>query len=351
MFCELALYTQFKAPAQGAAGVLVGRTATGITQHHQFIFCGDLEYGRIDPRIVELSLEAHFILGALGRFEAEIEALAVGRVCQFGLSRRFKAFACTDITMQLGGKGIHHADGWRGLFVTLGATGVAVAQKLIIDVHLHGAVAQAGLYRPVVQRPVGLYIRVETAGGIYFITHQCAFDPQLTADKVLITVAAVLALIEVQAANQGQIARYTVDRLHPAQAAAVKLAIELHDTAALFIAGCCGRNRQILNNAARTGIGIDLQGSVTDIALVVQAQLLMVDALTGVVGNGIGRYRARVGLVGFPALAQRILCAVLLKAAVDQRQLAVFVGLEVELGEGLVPACGAVVAVAVGVHA
>ena len=50
-------------------------------------------------------------------------------------------------------------------------------------------------------------------------------------------------------------------------------------------------------------------------------------------------------------MAQWILCAVLLKAAVDQRQFAVVIGLEVELGERLIAARGAVVAVAVGVHA
>ena len=77
----------------------------------------------------------------------------------------------------------------------------------------------------------------------------------------------------------------------------------------------------------------------------------MVDAFTGVVGNGVGRYRAWVGLVGFPALAQRVLRAVLFKAAVDQRQFAVFIRLEVELGKGLVAARGAVFAVAVGVAA
>jgi len=77
----------------------------------------------------------------------------------------------------------------------------------------------------------------------------------------------------------------------------------------------------------------------------------MVDAFTSVVGNRIGCDRARVGFVGGPTLAQRVLRAVLLEAAIDQRQLAVFVRLQVELGKGLVAAGGAVVAVAVGVHA
>jgi len=67
VFGELAFHTQFKAPAQGASGVLISCTATGIAQHHQFIFRGDLEDGRVDSCVVELSLEAHFILGALGR--------------------------------------------------------------------------------------------------------------------------------------------------------------------------------------------------------------------------------------------------------------------------------------------
>ncbi|MGG2035265.1 hypothetical protein AB1K01_00185 [Pseudomonas paraeruginosa] len=54
--------------------------------------------------------------------------------------------------------------------------------------------------------------------------------------------------------------------------------------------------------------------------------------------------------VGVPGLPQRVLGAVLLQAAVDQRQATVGVGPEVELGEGLVAPRGAVVAVAVGVH-
>ncbi len=55
-------------------------------------------------------------------------------------------------------------------------------------------------------------------------------------------------------------------------------------------------------------------------------------------------------LVGVPGLPQRIFSVVLFQAAVDQRHAAVGVGPEVQLGEGLVAARGAVVAVAVGVH-
>ena len=50
-------------------------------------------------------------------------------------------------------------------------------------------------------------------------------------------------------------------------------------------------------------------------------------------------------------MPQRVLRTVLFKAAVNQRQLAVVIGVQVELGKGLVAACSAVVAVAVGVHA
>ncbi len=77
----------------------------------------------------------------------------------------------------------------------------------------------------------------------------------------------------------------------------------------------------------------------------------MIDTFSRVVFQCGRRYRTRVGLVRGPGLPQRVLRAVLLQAAVDQRQLAVVIRLEVELGKGLVPAGAAVVAVAVGVHA
>src|SRR5450830_946922 len=77
----------------------------------------------------------------------------------------------------------------------------------------------------------------------------------------------------------------------------------------------------------------------------------MVDAFSRVVLQRGRRYRTRVGLVRRPGLPQRILRAVLLQAAVDQRQLAVVIRLEVKLGKRLVTAGAAVVAVAVGVHA
>ena len=50
-------------------------------------------------------------------------------------------------------------------------------------------------------------------------------------------------------------------------------------------------------------------------------------------------------------MSQRVLGTVLLKAAVNQRQLAVVIGVQVELGKGLVATCSTMVAVAVGVHA
>ena len=252
--------------------------------------------------------------------------------------------------MQFGGEGVHHADGWRGFLVAFSAAGVTVAQKLIMDVHFHGAVTQTGLHGPVIQRPVSLYVRVEAAGGVDFIANQCAFDAQLVADKILIAVAAVLALVIVQAANQSQVTRYALNGLHPTQATAVELSVELDDPSALFVTGSCRWNRQILNHTPRAGIRIDLQGRVTDVAFVVHAQLLVVDAFAGVVDQRVGRHRARVGLIRFPTLPQRILGTVLLKAAVNQCQFAVFVGLEVELGKGLVAARGAVLAVTIGVH-
>ncbi|MND93267.1 hypothetical protein D3C80_854490 [compost metagenome] len=56
-------------------------------------------------------------------------------------------------------------------------------------------------------------------------------------------------------------------------------------------------------------------------------------------------------LVGIPGLPQRVLRVVLLQAAVDQRHARVVVGLEIDLGEGLVTARSTVVAVAIGIQA
>ena len=181
MFAELAFDPQFKSAAQGAAGVLIGGASAGIAQNHQLIFGGDLEHGRVDSGVIDLSLQAHFVLGAFGRLEAEVKAIAAWGISQLGLGRRFKPFARADITMQIRGEGIHHADRWRGFLIALGTAVVAIAQKLIIDVHFHGAVAQAGLHGPVIDSPVGLYIRIQAAGGIDLVAYQCAFDPQLIA--------------------------------------------------------------------------------------------------------------------------------------------------------------------------
>ena len=163
--------------------------------------------------------------------------------------------------------------------------------------------------------------------------------------------AAVFALVEVQAGDDHQLARHAVDGLHPAHAAAVELAVELHDAAAAFVARNTLGNRQILNHTPAPGVGIHLQCRIANVPLVIHPYLLVINALACVVRQGIAAHRARVGLVACPGLPQRVLGAVLLQAAVDQGQLAVVIGLEVELGEGLVAAGAAVVAVAVGVHA
>ena len=163
--------------------------------------------------------------------------------------------------------------------------------------------------------------------------------------------AAVFALVEVQAGNDRQLARRAFDGLQPAHAAAVELSIKLHYATAAFVGGRALGDRQVLNHTAPPGVGIDLQGRATEIPLVIHPQLLVIDTFTRVVVQRIGAYRARVCLVRCPGLPQWILRTVLLQAAVDQCQLAVVIGLDIELGEGLVAARAAVIAVAVGVHA
>jgi hypothetical protein len=149
--------------------LVAGAAAEGLLDH-QFILGGDLEHSGVDPGVVHLGLQAHFVLGAFGRFQAEIEALdSAWRVGHFGLGRRFEAFACADVAVQLGRECIHHAHGWSVFLIGLAAAGVAVAQELIIDIHLHGAVTYARLQGPAVEGPVGLDVGVKAARRVDFI--------------------------------------------------------------------------------------------------------------------------------------------------------------------------------------
>src|SRR5690606_30371229 len=104
-------------------------------------------------------------------------------------------------------------------------------------------------------------------------------------------------------------------------------------------------------HAAPTGVGGGLQAGAAETALVIAAQLLVIDAFARVVEQGIGCYRAWVGAIACPGLAQRVFGVVLFQAAENQVECAVVVRRKVEFGEGLVAAGGAVVAVAVGVQA
>ena len=200
--------------------------------------------------------------------------------------------------MQFRREGIHHAHRRRGFFITFVAAVIAVGSgyKLIMYIHFHGAVAQPGLNGPIVDGPIGLHVRIEAAGGVDFVANQCASNPKLVAEVVVITMATVLALVVIEPCNQGQIPRNAVHRLQPAQAAAIKFTVELDNAAPLFICRVWFWrvtyrfwNRQILNHAARTGVRIDLQGRVAKVALVVHAQLLMIDAFARVVRECVGR--------------------------------------------------------------
>ena len=253
--------------------------------------------------------------------------------------------------MQVLGKGVHGADRGAVLLVILAAAGVAVAQVVIADVHFHGAVPHASLQGPVAQGPVGLHERVEAGGGVDFVAGQGAFDAQFGGGVVLVAGAVVLTAVVIQAGDHGQVAGGLADGLQPVHAGAVELAVEVDHAAAAGVGSDTLGNRQVLKHAASAGVGIHLQRRIAKIPLVVHAQLLMIDTLARVVGQRPSRHRTRVGLVRGPGLPQRILRAILLQAAVDQCHLAVVVRLEVDLGERLVTARCAVVAVAVGVHA
>ncbi|MNZ88098.1 hypothetical protein D3C78_1069810 [compost metagenome] len=132
----------------------------------------------------------------------------------------------------------------------------------------------------------------------------------------------------------------------------MEIAVEIHHSPTAQAVGYrCRRNGEKLQHAAQSGVGVDLQGGVAEPPFVVQAGLLVVDALARVEQFRIRRHRTRIVVEAFPGLAQRVFRAVLFQAAEDQRQAAVVVGLQVEFGECLVAAGGAVIAIAVGIHA
>lgn len=211
--------------------------------------------------------------------------------------------------------------------------------------------AHPGLQGPGVDGPARLQVGIEAGGGVHLVAAQLALHAELVAVEVLVAATVVAALVVVEADGQVQLARRLAYRLQPAHGAAVEVAVEVHHAAATLTVGDHPLgDRQVLHDTALAHVGVDLQGRLAEVALVVHPGLLVVDALARVVQLGVGGDGARVVLVGVPGLPQRIFSVVLFQAAVDQRQAAVGVGPEVELGEGLVAARGAVVAVAVGVH-
>ncbi len=178
--------------------------------------------------------------------------------------------------MQVRRKGIHHADRRGVLLIGLAAAVIAVAEEVVVHVHLHGAVAQACLQGPVAQQPVGLYEGVEAGGSVDFIATQCAFDTVHTVEGVGIALAIILAAVVIKAGDQRQVAGGAGDGLQPVDRAPVEFAVESHYAAASVCRVECAtgefvRNRQVLNHAAPSCVRIDLQRRIADVALVIHA--------------------------------------------------------------------------------
>ncbi|MNZ71102.1 hypothetical protein D3C78_894570 [compost metagenome] len=287
------------------------------------------------------------------RLQVEVEVFHhARRVGHLGLGRRLEAPGRADIAVQIVGERIEHAQRRHVLLETSGAAGIAVDQEVVVHLHLHVAVPEARQQSPVAERPVGLHVRIEARCGIQLVAAQFAFYAQLVAAEVLETTAIIPAPVVIDAERQAQLSRNARHGLQPAQGAAMEVAVEIHHAAATLAVGDRRtRDGEKLQHAALTGVSVDLQGGVTEPALVVQAGLLVVDALAGVEQHRVGRHRTRVVVEAFPGLAQRVFRVVLFQAAEDQRQAAVVVGFQVEFGEGLIATGGAVVAIAVGIHA
>ncbi|MCY1408896.1 hypothetical protein D9M71_242280 [compost metagenome] len=314
----------------------------------------NLEQRRVDPRhLAQQRFQPQLVLPAAGRLQVEVEAFQLPRgIGHFRLGRRLEALAGADVAVQLRAEGIHHPQRRHVLLEAPRSAGIAVGEEMVVHLHLHAGAADAGQQGPVAKHPVGLHIGIEAAGGVQLVAAQGALHAELVAIEVPETAAIVLAPVVIDAEGQAQLARNALQRLQPAQAAAVEVAVEIHHPAAAKAIGDGGgRDGEELQHAAPAGVGGELQAGRAELALVVQAELLVVDALARVEQPGVGRDRTRVGVEACPGLPQRVLGAVLLQGAGDQRQTALVVGPEVELGEGLVAARGAVVAVAVGVQA
>jgi len=98
---------------------------------------------------------------------------------------------------------------------------------MVIDAHVHAAVAQAQLAGPVTDFPVRLKVRVQAGGGVLLVTSQLAFHTQLVSAEVLVATAVILALVVIGAKGQGEIAGHLGNRLDPAQRTALELPIEV----------------------------------------------------------------------------------------------------------------------------
>ncbi|EVT82863.1 hypothetical protein Z046_31575 [Pseudomonas aeruginosa VRFPA09] len=222
-------------------------------------------------------------------------------------------------------EGVHHRERWGVLPVAPRAAGIAVAQVAVVDLHLHGAVAHPGLQGPGVDGPARLQVGIEAGGGVHLVAAQLALHAELVAVEVLVAATVVAALVVVEADGQVQLARRLAYRLQPAHGATVEVAVEVDHRAIplatrITLASYLLGYRLILHDTALAHVGVDLQGRLAEVALVVHPGLLVVDALARVVQLGVGGDGARVVLVGVPGLPQRIFSVVLLQAAVDQRQ-------------------------------
>ncbi|MNE82583.1 hypothetical protein D3C80_1793160 [compost metagenome] len=141
---------------------------------------------------------------------------------------------------------------------------------MVVHLHFHVAMTQARQQRPVTQHPVGLHVGIEAGGGIQFVAAQFAFYAQLVAAEVLETTAIVLAPVVIDAESQAQLTRSALQRLQPAQRAAVEVAVEIHHPAAtLAVGNHRARNSEKLQHAALSGVGIELQGGVAEPSFVV----------------------------------------------------------------------------------
>ncbi len=295
--------------------------------------------------------------------QSEVDARTGTGIKQLVQGRGLEAARGAGVQVQAGRQFIQCAEHRRGAAVVDAAAVVTVAQVTVADVHIQRSTAQPGSQHPLAALPFGLHIRIEAGQFILLVAAQLAAHAELLAHKILEALARILRARVLEADRGAQGAAGELAHVAPVQVDAVEVAVEVDHAARMRGRRLeAAREGLVLDHLTVAAVGSQLQAVGAEALLPLQADLLVVDALAGVVALGEGALRrlrvagidlagARVALEGRPGDAKRVLGVALVQGVGDDGDLAVARGRDGQLGVALFARGGAVRPVAVGLEA